>query len=624
MRKLAPLVVLVVLAFLWLESREKGTAPVAGLRADTAELEERGAMAFSSLPAPVEGTRVAAMEQEAWRLPPSFLETMKSRGIKVQLLDRDGAPAEGIVTFQHARDGGSIDGDPFDDGPTDRDTWGGKWGGVEFLPASGGLVMVPSDARVTAFGVVEGASGGTVRSDVIDLATWPTDETLVLRAQGPGVLRGRVVDAAGAPQVGVEVHAKQVLAGLPWWASRTTATGARYEGLGFDHLHVRTDIEGGFELAGLRAGEYHVWAELGGPPKSEVVLLGDGPVRADGVARDFVLERPHLRVFATEGGLPGPSIMWARSYAPETWPSGLAVSVKALAPGVAEPFAKGAVPGELLRDGSATFEAEADGRYEIVAYGMDWQPVRRVVELDGRRGRVDVELAMVRSPGRGVVVLDVVRPDGSGVDGRDLLVVTVRDRATGVELFEVVGVYWMRDEIEWPLALELPAGELRVEVAGLPELDSHGGVGGPRVHGEAAASIDVAPGSREVVRLELPAVARLQVALEGAPTLAMLEAARAESEASELAEEQVHARAAEVVIWATAPGRSARELLFEVREEQLTSNRGARIGLGTTGLEVAGLSPGTYTLHARTRDGRELEQTVTLVAGEAARVTFTF
>ncbi|HZN38708.1 MAG TPA: sigma-70 family RNA polymerase sigma factor [Planctomycetota bacterium] len=142
-------------------------------------------------------------------------------------------------------------------------------------------------------------------------------EDLVLRLQAPLTTTGRVVDAAGVPQVGALVY--------PWGEPHVLADRTADE-LGMPEqapvqdlgpsvrLWARTDSNGAFELRGLRARDYQlrVWLEQ---PRVGVTC---GPVTAG--SRDVELRLPaqlvHERIAGQVVGLDGTPLAGVRVTAP--------------------------------------------------------------------------------------------------------------------------------------------------------------------------------------------------------------------------------------------------------------------------------------------------------------------
>lgn len=468
--------------------------------------------------------------------------------------------------------------------------------------------------------LAEAGEHGTAALRDLDVRFASPPEPVELRLAGEGRLRGRVRDDAGRGSAGLELLA--VLAELeepdPDRAGRRLVeprtSAVRLEGRGRHWASATTGADGSFDLRGLVAGPYRIYAELEARGRaSETLLLTLSPVAADGAPLDLALERPHLVVLVhgpdgspVEGDVGFDEYAW-REPDHAVWPrepwvivapelAGAPLDTRLDAPLDAPLDASGArLTGRRTADGRLVYEVEAGRRYQVglIGGGHPWSPVEAEVPPGG--ARVDVALRLAPEVATGELAIDVA--DADGPVRRDLEI-RVEDPRDGVPLVWRAGF----GRSTWPWRVTLPAGVYRLVVDGAASIGAHGELHAPRDRGRFEREVAVVAGEETPVHAVLPEGARLVVRLAG--------------EADE-----PEGRRARLLL--CAPDGRPEEVLF-VREGSAASTLPGRhlerwLYLGDEGTTQA-LPAGRWTLVATLPDGRTAAAPVTLVDGETAEI----
>jgi hypothetical protein len=272
---------------------------------------------------------------------------------------------------------------------------------------------------------------------------------------------------------------------------------------------------------------------------------------------------------------------------------------------------------ELLRgdpvDEVLAFDVAPGAVYVVGLMGgaCAWRPERAVIPAGG--GQVDVTLEPVQVP-FGTLALSVSDAQGAVQSG---LEICVEDPETQLVLVRCEP----RWDDEWPLALELPAGDYRVRVEGRPALDPVlGTLFAPSRHGRFEADVPVAAGRTLPLEARMPAGARIDLTLRESVQAGGGEALRRARLGIEAALCDEHAVQAEIRL--LADGRRPHPVAFR-HEISGIGSQGAclRHELPVGSRQVSEIVPaGRFVLEARLPDGRVATAPVVLVDGETAVV----
>jgi len=529
-----------------------------------------------------------------------------------RLLDREGAPSEGsvralrrgpegdFVTAGHAFADARAQG-RFELGLDGRDP--------VHLFARMATLTDGLDAILENVWPAEDLAGTAARLDV--LPPGPAGG-LELRARGPGVLRGRLLDPSGAPLPGIHLLARSSELALD--PSRARRDELALRGAGADEATARTAADGSFEITGLREGSFAVHAGRSLPWLHRGQEVSSTPLPADGVRRDLVARLAPLlfvRVVDPDGapwpapvrGEPGPQRCfdpWFLDRSPDG-PVRVRVAVDPSSSGEGRPSGEGIapVPGSEA-DGGVAFQVEAGRRYLVLAESADgrWSLATVAVALDAARVE---HVATV--PDAAFGTLAVLPLDAAGGPVTDAEI-RVEDLATGFPLLEPTH----RLRAHRSQTLRLPAGRYRLVVQG-----SRPGSGFPPVlrargHGafETTVAIEAERETRVVARLG--AGARLRVRLIGTASdrdrLALAEDVLAPSRG------ELESARARLVL--SADGRWPAPVVFGNDDSPERVRPDLELG-------IAGLSEpqpaGRFTLTARLPGGRVVAAPVVLVDG---------
>ncbi len=559
------------------------------------------------------------------------LDTQAGATARGRIVDASGARVEASVTLRHwiERDGrpalGQLE-------AATRDVGRGRFE-LDYA-----LADVHHGARLAL--VADGGAAGTGVLGDLALALDAPPQELEVVVGGPGVVRGRVVDASGVPAAGLgllvrlaeldgdggELGASDLqvarlvrCAGRgfdmdPRAALRRLAAQREADGGGHVAVELWTASDGTFEVRGLRDADHVVRAQ-DGRSRYPHPLTSD-PVAADGAALALVYSRTHLvvrlleadgeprsRVEAGPRGLRETMLTYG---AERAWPSEPTVIVSRC-----DPLSDGWTAGE---------EPVLDSRsisLDQIVYELD-EPGRYVVGAVGGGFRGHFTTLDVRPDRRNEVTLRAAPPVEHGKlrvrvfhGGEEL------DRDLSVHLEDVRSAAVLLEHVAFgarsPFTFVAPPGLYRVAAQDEHGTGYHGGMYRDRTLGRAERNVEIVSGATVDVELEIERGARLAVTLEGEP--APVEAA-SEGDELEPVDGELLARCATLRL--VTPGRRPRTVRY-VEDGELTP----LFELGTS-VATTVVPAGRYELVGRLRDGREARASVHLVAGETLPVTLRF
>ncbi|MCC6408375.1 MAG: hypothetical protein IT453_14515 [Planctomycetes bacterium] len=469
----------------------------------------------------------------------------------------------------------------------------------------------------------DGAGGTASLRGLTVSFTYPAQRIELVLA-GNGALRGRVVDVEGAPAAALTLIARAVELGDGTDdsdAMRSVRDAFTRDGRGRAESEVRTAADGSFELRGLRAGRFRIFASVDEGFGIGHVLTPEPVDSAPGPPLELVFSRPHLAVRIVEpDGTP-----WSGSAAlgtPSRWGSTVAwpkepTLIVAPPPDDASYDARGlaCLRGQVV-DGVYVFECEAQRTYQVglIGGGQPWRPLDVLVPAHASR----VEVVVTRAPAAELGTW-LVRARDAESEARGLAVrCSIEDSTTGFALLREWG------HAVQPWRFELPAGEYRVAVEGEAELDLyHGVLTEERVLGRVEKLARVVAGRESTIELSLGAGARLRLTLRGATSDADRAAV---SKPGWRYFDSVEDRASVAEIALFAPNRRPEPVWFRW-ELDGTSAAGthlrATLALGESELSEV-VSAGRFELVARLPGGRVARAPVELVDGRTADVELVF
>ncbi|MFT7461962.1 MAG: hypothetical protein ACI9EF_000296 [Pseudohongiellaceae bacterium] len=466
---------------------------------------------------------------------------------------------------------------------------------------------------------------GTGFSDLFEVSFDAAVPFIEVHVSGPGVLKGRVLDATGAPAAAVRLSA--VVASIDDEASDTAIPYSQtfdleQEGRGLAQVWMTTDTQGAFEATGLRDDLFNIHA-AGNERFSAaaLVLLTPQSVPSHGQPLELQLTRPHLAIHVTQADGSPPPKGFRRLYVDsitsqlDEWPD---------EPRLLVTLARGDVPSENWRDAYPEAQTTGPGEFiveleddvtvfaGVLGGDMTWQPLTIVVPAGA--GRIDVELVMPEPAVHGTLVLDVL--DSLGAPVLREVQVRVSDPTSGVILFNKPFTH--TDEEDWPLRLTLPDGQYQLLVEGHAWVERrHGTVMTPRNHGRFEQQLLISPAHETHVTAVLSAGARLSLNVYGVPTEADRLAVR-DWDPRDDSDEYVESWAPRVELRLQRPGHWPDPVNFRRRKQLFSS-----MHMGSEGLSEM-LSPGDYTLVATTTGGRTIRREVQLIAGQTLAVSLRF
>ncbi|MBI5433228.1 MAG: carboxypeptidase regulatory-like domain-containing protein [Planctomycetes bacterium] len=331
-----------------------------------------------------------------------------------------------------------------------------------------------------------------------------------------GALRGRVVDSQGHPAAGLELEA-HAEGGEP-----TDDVAARVRALGepaasepgSEWSVARTEQDGSFELRGLRAGRYSVFARTSVGQNSLHRLTRELVDSSTNTELTLALVSPRLVVRLVDpDGAPwtGLARLPESDHVPDHWPAEpwlVVAPVREDAEFRSEwaPYLTG-VPSD---GGEYVFECAANVRYQLGLFGggQTWSASDVYVPLGA--SWVDVELTRRPDAANGKLIVHARGANVAEVDVSARL--RLEDPESGFPLVDAptsVGA-------QSPWHLNLPAGEYRVAVEGCAVLDDyHGTLERARDLGRFEARVRVEAGRETTLDALVPAGARLHLALRG-------------------------------------------------------------------------------------------------------------
>lgn len=455
-----------------------------------------------------------------------------------------------------------------------------------------------------------------------------------LTVSGAGVLRGRLVDADGAPAAAVSL---QVFRARDIRESKMRGERAAFAWRGGGHrwLITNTDSHGYFEFLGLAEDHYNVETDHFDQVSINTLRLTNEPVPADGQPILVELTRPYLAIHVLQAAGSVLEELYGSS-PPEFsidslggWPERPEVFAALVGDSVrgrhgaqlkVVRIESGEFFVDLPRDGTRAREVYVD--IGLRGGASAWEPRRIHVPVGARRMDVDVHMPVEQECG--TLVLEAVDASGDPIQGP--LRVSVMDGEGGSPF--VRRSWSTKGSSGDPFQARLPAGEHLLTVEG------HSIVGGyhaderqERLHGGVEAPVHIRAGGETAVVVTLGEGARLHLALSGSVTDESREALREvwTTEGYGFDEERLESRVKQVALRLERVGRVPAQVPFTKwilnRFLRPTTESSLRFGADATSNL---LTPGDYTLVAVAYDGRTLRRPVSLVAGETLDVTLEF
>lgn len=468
-----------------------------------------------------------------------------------------------------------------------------------------------------------------IRLDEPGVREAPREVEMVFR--GDGVLRLRVVDAAGQPVAVVSLVA--LAEGAPFDGGSGQLPDMRSMELalanaGLGRVRGTTDSSGRLELAGLRAGAFFVHHATADGAKLHD-RIHEGALAADGSEHLLVLDGGGLlvEVLDTSGARVAAPAVWNHmsSAAP---PPALGSSVRVwLEPVLGPPpGAAFSLDGVVTEDGRVRFAGLPSGDYRVVAASRTQGPAVALARVDVLGGVEDLTLRLPPKAQAATLTVNFVDSDGDAPMG--FTRVALSDRATGRRVASS-----MVDSLFGPAraTFVVRPGAYWVDVESLPTNDGPQGSVDTRGVGSARAAVSLAPGAAESMKLRLPEPARLEVSLSSASVAAVdaedpAPGASLESEGAPLrARIELHrqgAAASGLGLGGEAVSGEAPVIatFYEAGERPavLEAIDASRLWLSEP------LPAGAFRVVAVAADGRRAEAFVELIDGRTSSVALTF
>lgn len=518
------------------------------------------------------------------------------------------------------------------------------------LLAGGWFELHFDEAIVGGHVLAEAGDLGTGCARDLDLSLDAPPQDLRVVVRGEGAVRGRIVDASGAPAAGLDVLV--MLAELDDERGSSVppepaASLRRLEGAGQLWVMTRTDPTGKFTALGLRPEPCVVRARIGQTWGAYPLLLTSLPVEADGAELALRVARPTLvvRLLDVDGrtwsSLAAENPAFASlgrlgsRFAGSTtdWPVKPTVSVFPCVVEDGQPCIVGdRLEGRPLDTGDGVFEVQEGARYLVSARGPGFDGIPREVEVPPGSGPVVVELRARDLGELGTITVRVVHAGSELTGGYGGEPFGLR-----LETFSPVTLLALHDteQSSASFVFRAPAGTYRVVAEGRTATEfHHGTVTRRRALGRSEAEVVLRAGAREEVLLDLAEGARLEVTLVGEVTEADVAAARAANPwlADRMtdvvaAEAEVARRAALAELHLVEPGRPREPVLRVDLAYSGSSAAGQHLltqwPLGETRVSEV-LPCGRHSLVARLPGGRTARAEVELVSGTTAKVTLRF
>lgn len=503
--------------------------------------------------------------------------------------------------------------------------------GYDRALADGHFELHLSDVETPAWIEARCHGHGTARLGPLEPEDLSSESEFVLiQLQGPGVVRGQVLDAGGSPFAGLKLAVEHQRTGdrfQPGYTAPETLEEVE-PGVGHFGLSITTDFEGRFEAAGLVPGEYHIHARHRAEPRGSLRLT-ETPVASDGHTRTYRFDAPTLVVHLTDPlGAPfrgecQRGYRYAFGYGEWTteWPRTLEIfcsledeTVSRLGPSMAS---HGGVP---LGEGIWSFSVERGTDYVVGVRGpgQPWNPVAVRSPMDGRG--LHLWFRVPEPVGEGAV--EVTLRDDAGEVAEGMARVRILDPVSGRILAQRLN--YRQAGGPWPIRLELPVGDYIVEGVGAHlESESDGSILAFKEHGGARAPISIRSGETTGVTLGLPPGGRVHLLVLGEADARDLDEVRRVYGRDANPDDALEGRRARFVRTVLRRGKGTPQFLEfpSTSPSRSTLRDGVRPGvlLGESASSLP-VPAGTYTLTAYLPGGRLRTQAIRVLDGQTTTV----
>ncbi|MCB9907411.1 MAG: hypothetical protein H6830_06820 [Planctomycetes bacterium] len=369
--------------------------------------------------------------------------------------------------------------------------------------------------------VAEAEGQGTAALLGVELTLDSPPSNLSLRLGGPGVIRGVVQSAQGAPQMGLVVMLeRRVEVGLDSTQALTWAgTNWHPDSPGLLHAVAQTDRQGRFEVLGLAAGSYDLSVLRRDSNLAKREVLTPEPWVANGTTHRLEYFEPNivLQLMDASGrpyrgpiaGVSPSQEVHGREAA--TWPKDPKVLVAPSLEGIDGPWAwPEQTRGKDLGEGCLVFPATEGQSYWVGILGGRFAPTFRAVQVPagGLPSPVDFRASTQRVVPCGTLKVQLELPKGHGRDDG-------RDCCLWLETIDqgLVLVDWGQHALQAEPVL-LPVGSYRVVAEG-NRSPGQAWDATPRVLGRAQAIVQIEAGQAREIRLPLDYGSHLALLLRG-------------------------------------------------------------------------------------------------------------
>lgn len=521
---------------------------------------------------------------ETWRARLRLEEGGTLRG---RTLDSEGQPVAASISLWNAKPAGARTSKPH-------------------KPLADGWFEYHFGDLMTCDLVAKSWESGTGRLRGVTLDPEDPHRDLEIVLHGPGVLRGRIVDAHGAGVHGL---------GLSAQLAEPVAEGLRE---GNPTAFKATDEEGHFEMRALQAADYRIFASAHDPaaPPRE---LTQHPVPADGTPLWFRYGTPRLVVALVdasgapwEEGIKHHADLRREEW--DAWPEKPAVIVQACRE--SETPGYGFANSQFLAwtyagGGHFAFELTPDRSYAVTTFGGPFAGPARTLTVDAAMGTERIEFR-ARKEGTEAKLRVRVEVDGVERTGREpdrpRFEVSIFDRNTSI----------LVARRERSGNFKLGSGAHRVVVEGRSRTGGHFAAPAPRTLGPIEAFVDLQAGMERELTIQLRPGGVLSLAIHGEPNAGDRRAAQ-ERHWSPLESAELESYASKAELWLHRPDRPP-ERVFATRDMTWCCGDWH---LGKKDLSAA-LPSGPGELIARLPGGREVRRAVEVVAGETVEVEMSF